>query len=454
MKKRRVWFSILTMVFLFFTAGLVADGIPFGKLSASMKPANSESEARNDSTDSQHEETASNSFAEQQGAEEIENKVTITNSDNQTNSSGGSLLSVGQVAGNSVGGVQVDPMNNENTGVGDSLSESGDNVENSSDIDTEENDPEQAEEVTAELPSYEFPYVVAKVEDYVNIRAGAGTEFELVGRLNKKCYAQIVERGEEWTHIKSGSVDGYISNTYLYFDNAAIEQMYKEEALYAEVTAGTVNLRTGPGTDSEIIREVHSGKKFPLVPSLTTEEWVAVKDDENIAYLSAQFVEQKMSMGKAMTSAQVLAAIEAAAQEKALIESRKNTPASTLRAGIKLTDEELELLAIVVMMEAGGESYAGQLAVANVVINRLISGKWGHTIKSVVYAPGQFSGANSGRIEKFASKVTSSCRKAAKAAANGDNNIGDYMYFRMKNGANFASYKKYFILGCHVFYSR
>lgn len=105
-------------------------------------------------------------------------------------------------------------------------------------------------------------------------------------------------------------------------------------------------------------------------------------------------------------------------------------------------------------MEALGESYEGKLAVANVIVNRLLSGYWGNTIEDVIYAPGQFSGANSGRVEKFKSKVTESCKKAAVEALAGNNNIGDYMYFLMKNRANYSSYSKYYVLGSHCFYQR
>jgi len=44
-----------------------------------------------------------------------------------------------------------------------------------------------------------------------------------------------------------------------------------------------------------------------------------------------------------------------------------------------------------IFYEARGESVMGQIAVAQVTINRLIEGKWGKTICSVVYADGQFS---------------------------------------------------------------
>ena len=58
-----------------------------------------------------------------------------------------------------------------------------------------------------------------------------------------------------------------------------------------------------------------------------------------------------------------------------------------------ITSEEREMLARLVYREANIESYECQKAVASVVINRWLSGKWGQTLKEVVYAPYQFEPA-------------------------------------------------------------
>ena len=57
---------------------------------------------------------------------------------------------------------------------------------------------------------------------------------------------------------------------------------------------------------------------------------------------------------------------------------------------IQLTYEERQLLARVVWVEARGESDEGQQAVAEVVLNRMASEKFGNTLNSVIYADGQF----------------------------------------------------------------
>lgn len=58
--------------------------------------------------------------------------------------------------------------------------------------------------------------------------------------------------------------------------------------------------------------------------------------------------------------------------------------------GIELTWEEQQLLAKIIWIEAQGEPAEGQQAVAEVVFNRMVSGKFGDTLKEVIFAEGQF----------------------------------------------------------------
>ncbi len=306
---------------------------------------------------------------------------------------------------------------------------------------------------TAEPVVYDF--VIAKVNESVNIREEASTDSEVVGKLYKESYATVLERQDEWTKVTSGEVTGYISNDYLYFDEDAMEMAQELDAFQTEVTAGTVNVRTAPGLDAEIITEANLGDTFTHLPELTTEEWTAVElEDGTTAYLSAQFTEESITLDLAVSAEEEAEREEAARIAKALEEAKKTVPVTTNREAITLSDEDIFLMAIVVTMEAGSESYEGQLAVANVIVNRLLSGVWGDTVSDVIYAPNQFSGANSGRIEQFSTRVTESCKRAVVEALAGNNNIGSYMNFIMKSRANYSAYSEYYVLGNHCFYKR
>ena len=49
----------------------------------------------------------------------------------------------------------------------------------------------------------------------VNIRAGAGTTFNILGSIAAKSVCNVIERGSEWTKVKVEGIDGWIVNDYL-----------------------------------------------------------------------------------------------------------------------------------------------------------------------------------------------------------------------------------------------
>ena len=89
--------------------------------------------------------------------------------------------------------------------------------------------------------------------------------------------------------------------------------------------------------------------------------------------------------------------------------------------------DELALLAKLVQVEAGNESYEGKLAVASVVMNRVSSDVFPDTVKDVIYAPNQFPPATNGKMDRLEASADST--KAAKAALMGENNVPGAVYF-------------------------
>ena len=59
-----------------------------------------------------------------------------------------------------------------------------------------------------------------------------------------------------------------------------------------------------------------------------------------------------------------------------------------------ITSMEREMLARLVYREANTESLECQMAIVSVIINRWQDGRWGNTLKDVIYYPYQFSPAN------------------------------------------------------------
>lgn len=91
------------------------------------------------------------------------------------------------------------------------------------------------------------------------------------------------------------------------------------------------------------------------------------------------------------------------------------------------TDADYMLLAKITMVEAGNESYEGQLGLANVILNRVKDERFPDTIRDVIYSGKQFPPAHNGLLDK--SKPNASSLRAAKDALNGKNNVENAVYF-------------------------
>lgn len=116
---------------------------------------------------------------------------------------------------------------------------------------------------------------------------------------------------------------------------------------------------------------------------------------------------------------------------------------------VKFEEGDRYLLANLIYCEAGGEPYAGQLAVGAVVINRVLSSRYPDTVVGVIYQKKQFSPVLSGRLAYALAqnKATANCYKAADEAMAGVTNVGNCLYFRTPiEGLTGIS------IGGHIFY--
>jgi hypothetical protein len=104
--------------------------------------------------------------------------------------------------------------------------------------------------------------------------------------------------------------------------------------------------------------------------------------------------------------------------------------------GEKQLDDELRCLAGAVYFESRGEPLAGQLAVAQVVINRSGDRRWPGSYCGVVYQRAQFSFVRDGRMPQI--KTSSAAWERAKAVARiahdrmWESEAGDAVYFHAK----------------------
>lgn len=185
---------------------------------------------------------------------------------------------------------------------------------------TEAEVEESQEESTEAEPEYQYPewqeYVVTNVEGSLRVRAEANTDAEIVGKLYPYAVAHIVEQGEEWSKVESGSVTGYVANEFLMFGDEAGAYIAENYKYCATVEVPALNVRQEANTESERIGSVTGGQELDVLSE--TDEWVEIQyDEETVGYVAKEFVEVGWNYPTAMTLEEEQEMIQALLAEKA-----------------------------------------------------------------------------------------------------------------------------------------
>lgn len=293
----------------------------------------------------------------------------------------------------------------------------------------------------------ESTLVMAKVNQYVNIRKEPNQDSEKVGVLYKDCGGDILQRQGSWTKIQSGDVTGWVSDDYLYFGEEAQKEAKEVGILTAYSETETLRVRKEASLDSGVLGLLAMGEAVEAIEE--DGDWVSINYEGETGYVAAEYVKVEFDLDTA-ESVEAIQAREAAEKEAARAQAAAEREATRKqqKEAVLTSASELNILAALVQCEAGGESYEGQLAVASVVMNRVRCGAYPNTITDVIYASGQFSPANSTKMSNLAlsGNIKASCLQAAQEAINGNCNIGDALHFRR------AGNKDGIIIGNHVFW--
>ena len=301
--------------------------------------------------------------------------------------------------------------------------------------------------------------VMANVEEAVNVRSEASEKSNLLGKLYKECGGEILERSNGWTKLKTGSLTGWVKDTYLLFGDEAVKLAESVVEKTAVSKTSALRVRREKNTDSDILSLLAEGDRIEAVAE--EGEWVKVEfSDGDTGYVKAEYVTVEDALDSGESMEQIKEREDAVKKEKE--EADKVAAATDRKANQKLTQStgvtnngaiagdvnDTLLLAALIQAEAGSQPYEGQVAVGSVVMNRLRTGKYGPSIYNVIYAKGQFGPASSGQVARiYAAGPKASCIQAATDAMNGVSYIGTATHFRNVNSGYSG-----IAIGSHVFW--
>ena len=266
----------------------------------------------------------------------------------------------------------------------------------------------------------ESDLVMVNVQVAMNVREEADEESNKVGLLYKDCGGRILERKDGWTRLRSGALVGWANDEYLLFGQEAEDLANEVGNLIVLIKTEALCVRKEPDVDAQAVGFIPEDEELEIIEMLD-EDWISVKYEEEVGYVSAEYVDIDFHIDEGETMVAIQKREEA--ERKAKLTANQGA--------VVVGGDDTRLLAALIYCEAGGESYNGKLAVGAVVMNRVRSPAYPNTISSVIYASGQFTPAINGKVARvYGGDIPESCYQAAQAAIAGETNVGGATHFR------------------------
>lgn len=166
--------------------------------------------------------------------------------------------------------------------------------------------------------------VIAKVNDYVNVRNTPSEDGEIVGKLYDKSVGTFISETDGWYQINSGSVTGYVKSEYCVTGENAITLAKEVGTRIATVTTTTLKVREQPGMDATVLGLIPIEDQ--LIVTEEMDDWVKVNIEEGDGYVSTDYITLSTEFVKAESKEEEAARL---AKEEA---ERKAAQAAAARA--------------------------------------------------------------------------------------------------------------------------
>lgn len=211
--------------------------------------------------------------------------------------------------------------------------------------------PQKEREIAARKEEEGFKsLVIAKVNDYVNVRSIPSEDGEILGKLYDKSVGEFISEDNGWYEITSGSVTGYVKAEYCVTGEDAVELAKEVGTRIATVNTTTLYVREEPSTDSAVIGMVPIEDEL-----LVTEEldgWVKVNIEEGDGYVSLDYVTLSTEFVKAESKAEEEARL---AKEEAERKAAQEAAAKAAKANKKNSQSSNQSYAAPVISGSGSE---------------------------------------------------------------------------------------------------
>ena len=146
---------------------------------------------------------------------------------------------------------------------------------------------------------------IAKVADSLNVRKTAEENGEVVGKMRKNAACEIIETKDGWSHIKSGSVEGYVKADFLLSGDEARAKAEEVKTIVAKVNTTTLFVRGEASADSECLTMVPMDEELEITEGEEGDEWIKVAIDDDEGWVKAEYVDFEIKLEKALSTAEL-----------------------------------------------------------------------------------------------------------------------------------------------------
>jgi hypothetical protein len=266
-----------------------------------------------------------------------------------------------------------------------------------------------------------------KVKNYRVYRRGAKQKWKLIANTKRKTYLDTkAKNGEYWKYSIQPEYEdslGKRSN-----DFPAIKRLAPVKITSLKNLSNGIEVRWGSvqGAMHYKIYRRTSNKKWKLIKKISSNKFIdtSVKNSDGVQYKYAV----RAGSGKHIGA---YSGFEKITRQIPYV--------------ISVSSQDIDTMARLVYLEAGGEPYRGQVAVAEVIINRVKSSTFPNTVNGVVYQSGQFTPAY--RISSTAARQEQYNAVYDALKGQGVLNNSKVVYFAVGNCCG----KYYTTIGNHVF---
>lgn len=202
--------------------------------------------------------------------------------------------------------------------------------------------------------------VVITAAAYLNIREENDPESRVIGKIYHGTSADLLEQGESFSKITSGSITGWVSNNYILTGEAAETYAAEQGSVtIATVTAAWLNVREQPDTQAGVVATVEAGQWF--IVKEQAAGWVKIDYTSGMeGYLNGQYVTVSQNYGQAISVSEEQELIRLAEEKEAQQESQSREEQELLAARSQAVKTETTQASI----SASTQTSAGTAAVA------------------------------------------------------------------------------------------